>query len=147
MKSDVRLVGAVMFGLILPMVGCRGDDGESSQTASDENGVTPTTGGTAATSATAPATTAGASPEESSPAEDSGPSGTLVVGLERDPERLDPNFARHVVAESVGQALFDALIMVDLDGELVPGLAESYEFTDDLTLEFVLREGVTLPQR
>ena len=70
-----------------------------------------------------------------------------MVGLERDPERLDPNFARHVVAESVGQALFDALIMVDLDGELVPGLAESYEFTDDLTLEFVLREGVTLSQR
>ena len=64
-----------------------------------------------------------------------------MVGLERDPERLDPNFARHVVAESVGQALFDSLIVVDLDGELVPGLAESYEFTDDLTLEFVLREG------
>ena len=136
-------MGVVMFGLILPMVGCRDDGGESTQAASDETEVAPTTGGTGATSATTPATTAGASPEESAPADDSAPSGTLVVGLERDPELLDPNFARHVVAESVGQALFDALVMVDLDGELVPGLAESYEYLDDLTLEFVLREGIS----
>ena len=58
---------------------------------------------TAATSATTPATTAGASPEESAPADDSAPSGTLVVGLERDPELLDPNFARHVVADRSGK--------------------------------------------
>ena len=70
-----------------------------------------------------------------------------MVGLERDPELLDPNFARHVVAESVGQALFDALIMVDLDGELVPGLAESYEFTRRSYIGICLAGGGQLSQR
>jgi len=39
--------------------------------------------------------------------------------------------------------LFDTLIYKDADsGEIVPALAESYEFLDDDTIRFVIREGV-----
>ena len=51
MKSRVQLAAVLLFGLMLPMVGCGDDDGESSPAASDETEDTPTTGGTAATTA------------------------------------------------------------------------------------------------
>jgi peptide/nickel transport system substrate-binding protein len=70
------------------------------------------------------------------------PEGELVVALDRDPDRMDPNYATHDMARSINQALFDSLIAVGEGGELVPSLAESYEFPDDQTVSFALRQGV-----
>jgi peptide/nickel transport system substrate-binding protein len=70
------------------------------------------------------------------------PSGTLIVGIDRDPERMDPNFARNTAADTVKQAIFDPLVHEDVDGTLVPALAVEYTFTDDVTLDMTLREGV-----
>lgn len=72
-----------------------------------------------------------------------GASGTLIVALGEDPERLDPNFSRDVWAETVNQALFDPLIFQDSAGNYVPSLATEWSFPDDLTIAFTLREGVT----
>lgn len=66
---------------------------------------------------------------------------TLVVAFDRDPARIDPFHADNYTARSIGQSMFDGLLMI-VDGEVVPVLAESVEFPDDETIVFELREGV-----
>ena len=72
----------------------------------------------------------------------SGLSGTLTVGLSIDAESMDPYLVKQVAGEGVSKAMFDNLIERDFDGNLVPGLATSWTFVDDKTIEFKLREGV-----
>src|SRR5699024_3990865 len=43
---------------------------------------------------------------------------------------------------TVATSVFEGLVDRDLDLELQPGLAEEWEYLDDKTLEFKLREGV-----
>ncbi len=74
--------------------------------------------------------------------EDTAVSDTLVIALDRDPQRLDPNFARSVEAETTSQSLYDPLINLDLSGAPVPSLASSWSFPDDLTMTLELRQGV-----
>ena len=67
----------------------------------------------------------------------------LVYGLTLTPSGIDP----HVNASSeLGiplTSVYDTLVWQDLDGEFVPGLAESWEISDDgLTYTFHLRHGV-----
>lgn len=69
--------------------------------------------------------------------------GTLTVGLSADAESMDPFFVNQAAGWSVVHALFDHLIERDFEGNLVPGLAESWTVVDDMTLEFHLRQGVT----
>ena len=94
----------------------------------------------AAEAAAAAAAEAAAEPE--APAE-TGPSGTLRVAVDRDPENLDPNFAKQIIAETFSQAVFDSLITFSYEGEFIPLLASEFAFTSDTTLEFWLREGIT----
>ena len=98
----------------------------------------------AAAEAEAAAEAAAAAPavEPEEPAE-AGPSGTLRVAVDRDPENLDPNFAKQIIAETFSQAVFDSLITFSYEGEFIPLLASEFAFTSDTTLEFWLREGVT----
>ena len=67
---------------------------------------------------------------------------TLVIALDRDPQRLDPNFVRSVEAETTSQSLYDSLIALDLSGAPVPSLAVDWSFPDDLTMTLELRQGV-----
>ena len=67
---------------------------------------------------------------------------TLVIALDRDPQRLDPNFVRSVEAETTSQSLYDSLIALDLSGAPVPSLAVDWSFPDDLTMMLELRQGV-----
>ena len=69
-------------------------------------------------------------------------SDTLVIALDRDPQRLDPNFVRSVEAETTSQSLYDPLINLGLSGAPVPSLASSWSFPDDLTMTLELRQGV-----
>ncbi len=80
--------------------------------------------------------------EPAAPAEE-GPSGTLRVAVDRDPENLDPNFAKQIIAETFSQAVFDSLITFSYEGDFIPLLASEFAFTSDTTLEFWLREGIT----
>ena len=80
--------------------------------------------------------------EPEAPAEE-GPSGTLRVAVDRDPENLDPNFAKQIIAETFSQAVFDSLITFSYEGDFIPLLASEFAFTSDTTLEFWLREGIT----
>src|SRR5918997_3723324 len=71
------------------------------------------------------------------------PPGTLFVALEAEPPELDPNLSSAYVDRQVMASLYDKLVDIDEQGEIVPMLAESYEVSDDeLVYTFHLREGV-----
>ena len=68
---------------------------------------------------------------------------TLNVAFTDEPEPLDSYKIAGRQGLILARHIFDGLLYKDLDtGEIVPALAESWEFTDDLTMEFVLRQGV-----
>src|SRR5215212_8513656 len=71
------------------------------------------------------------------------PPGTLYVALEAEPPELDPNLSSAYVDRQVMASLYDKLVDIDQDGEIVPMLAESYDVSDDdLVYTFHLREGI-----
>jgi len=74
------------------------------------------------------------------------PAGELTIVLPRSLESLDPHGA-HSVEEATAVVLsmvLDTLIKRDPGtGDLIPGLATSWEATSDTAWQFTLREGVT----
>ena len=71
------------------------------------------------------------------------PPGTLEVALEAEPPELDPNLSSAYVDRQVMASIYDRLVDIDENGEIVPMLAESYEVSDDgLEYTFKLRQGV-----
>src|SRR5215475_8333915 len=65
---------------------------------------------------------------------------TLVLGA--DPGNLDPHLTSLSVTLEVDRFLYDSLVNIDPSGNLVPGLAASFEGTTT-TAKYVLRKGVT----
>jgi len=72
-----------------------------------------------------------------------GPS--VSLGMQLEPPMLDPTAgAAAAIDEVVYANVFEGLTRFAPDGSIVPGLAESWEISDDgLTYTFHLREGVT----
>ena len=79
---------------------------------------------------------------------DSGDSGAaaekqLVVQVGPNPETLDPALNSAVDGANTILHLFEGLLIVDKDGQLAPGQAESWETSEDgLTWTFHLRDGL-----
>ena len=72
------------------------------------------------------------------------PGGEIVVGLNLEPDNLDPAVTPYAVSHSVMMNIFDTLVWRANDGSFLPGLAESWEVSDDgKAYTFTLREGVT----
>jgi peptide/nickel transport system substrate-binding protein len=72
------------------------------------------------------------------------PGGVLNVGLQADPTTLDPTQAGLTAIWKVIEHVYDTLVRVDPELTPVPGLAESWEISEDgLTYTFKLRSGVT----
>lgn len=70
--------------------------------------------------------------------------GALVVGVTSDPDTLFPWKATQFQSVNVLQNIYGTLTEFDQDLNVVPGLAESWNVSDDgLTLTFTLRNGVT----
>ncbi|WP_420012456.1 ABC transporter substrate-binding protein [Tateyamaria sp.] len=69
----------------------------------------------------------------------------ITVALQLEPPHLDPTSAAAGAIDSVLYSnVFEGLTRFTGDGAIVPGLAESWEISDDgLTYTFTLREGVT----
>jgi peptide/nickel transport system substrate-binding protein len=68
---------------------------------------------------------------------------TLNIGLQEDPDALDPTLARTFVGRIVFMGLCDKLIDYDAELNLVPQLAESWETSaDGRQVTFRLRPGV-----
>ncbi len=67
---------------------------------------------------------------------------TLNVGLCADPMNLDPNDNNSQNVHRVKTQIYETLVARDPDGNLVGGLAESWEWEDDQTILFHIRQGV-----
>ena len=68
----------------------------------------------------------------------------LRIGLQEDPDVLDPDQSRTFVGRIVYASLCDKLVDITPDLEIVPMLAESWSWSDDgLALTMKLRPGVT----
>ncbi|MEZ5824100.1 MAG: ABC transporter substrate-binding protein [Geminicoccaceae bacterium] len=68
----------------------------------------------------------------------------LRIGLQEDPDVLDPDQSRTFVGRIVYASLCDKLVDITPDLEIVPQLATGWEWSDDgLSLTMTLREGVT----
>ncbi|WP_293778690.1 ABC transporter substrate-binding protein [uncultured Oxalicibacterium sp.] len=67
---------------------------------------------------------------------------SLRIGLAADVSSLDPHYLN--IAPNVGMSahFFDALVNIDANGQLIPGLATAWRAVDATTWEFTLRRGV-----
>src|SRR5439155_1041020 len=69
--------------------------------------------------------------------------GTLRVGLNADPPNMDPHQSTAAVDRQVFQNLYDKLVDINQNLEIVPMLATSWQITDGgRTYTFKLRQGV-----
>jgi peptide/nickel transport system substrate-binding protein len=67
----------------------------------------------------------------------------MRIGLQEDPDVLDPDQSRTFVGRIVYASLCDKLVDITPDLEIVPQLATGWEWSDDgLSLTMTLREGV-----
>lgn len=62
--------------------------------------------------------------------------------LSASPSTLDPQYADEVGAQTVINNIFEGLVRFSAEGEIIPGIAESWSVSEDgLTYTFKLREG------
>lgn len=76
----------------------------------------------------------------SSPA--SPPPNVLRIGMETEPQHLDPRYALDVASYRAIQLLYNGLVRLDARARIVPDLATSWETPDATTYIFHLRPGV-----
>ncbi|KJZ30072.1 ABC transporter substrate-binding protein, partial [Paracoccus sp. S4493] len=66
----------------------------------------------------------------------------LRIGLNEDPDSLDPAQSRTFVSSLVYESLRDRLLNTNADMEIIPELATGWAWSDDgRTLTLTLREG------
>ncbi len=66
----------------------------------------------------------------------------LKIALSADVSSLDPHYLNIAPNIAFSSHIFDALVNVDANGKLVPGLATSWRAVDATTWEFKLRRDV-----
>lgn len=112
------------FTLALVLAACGGDDKEDSSSNTGDTGSENTDSGKT---------------EENTEAS----GGDLIIAELSDAQSLDPHGSNDVSSSNVQSNLYETLVNRDANGELVPGLAESWTQVDELTWEFKLKQGVT----
>lgn len=71
------------------------------------------------------------------------PSGTLIVGIEEASGNFNPLYYSSAYDGFTVDMIFQGLITLDKDGEYVPDVAESWEFSEDeLSITFKMREDI-----
>jgi peptide/nickel transport system substrate-binding protein len=69
--------------------------------------------------------------------------GSITVGITQELDGLDPHKALSAGTKEVLFNIFEGLVKLDKDGNLVPAVAESYQISEDgMVYTFTLREGV-----
>jgi peptide/nickel transport system substrate-binding protein len=72
-----------------------------------------------------------------------GNAGELTIGVNGDPHIWDPIDTFLLSWSNVSTSVFEGLVKRDINLKIGPGLAESWEYKDDKTIIFKLRQGVT----
>lgn len=65
----------------------------------------------------------------------------LVVGIEAEPERLDPLTIKNPKTFLIAWQIYEGLLSLDKSGEVAPGLADQWSTTDNLVWRFHIRSG------
>lgn len=65
----------------------------------------------------------------------------LKLALSSSPSSMDPQFHNLAANQNVSQNMFDALVRMDPDSRIIPGLAESWTRVNDTTWDFHLRDA------
>lgn len=138
-----KVVSSIL-ALMLVAAACGGDDG----TSDDDTGSADPAGETTDSSADGAGTNADADSDTATDADegtdDTDSAGTLVVGRAADLDILDPHLATAFSSVQSLELVYDTLLSLGPDLAVGPGLAESWEFSDDgLTLTMQLRSGVS----
>lgn len=69
--------------------------------------------------------------------------GTLIMGIRRDIEIMNPLVRTRSTEQSIRDLMFESLLAIDRKGEIQPNLAESWEISQDgIVYTFKLRKGV-----
>ena len=69
------------------------------------------------------------------------------INMESEPDNLDPWLSAASDTEAVFHNVFEGLVLFDETGALTPGLAESWDISDDgLTYTFSFKRRRNLPQ-
>lgn len=66
----------------------------------------------------------------------------IAIGVPGDPQNWDPIATFLLDWSTIATSVFEGLVDRTIDLEIQPGLAEEWEYIDDNTLQFKLREGV-----
>ncbi len=81
-------------------------------------------------------------PVDEAPEAEGEAGGDLVIATLSDAVALDPHGSNDVPSSNVAFNIYESLVVFDRDSELQPLLATEWEALDDLTWQFILREGV-----
>lgn len=69
--------------------------------------------------------------------------GTLNIGYPTQPVTLDAHVSSNTAVKDISREIYEQLVTLDKDAQVIPLLAESYEISDDkLSYTFHLRQGV-----
>ena len=119
------LASVLAAGMVLSLAGC-GSTGSSAATG---------TGETSSEAATSESAAAGESVYNTD-------TSTLYLSIASEPDRLDPHLNSTVDGAVLAVNSFVGLLTYDSEGNLAPGIAESWEESEDgLTYTFYLRES------
>ena len=66
----------------------------------------------------------------------------IVVSQGSKPKSLDPNMYNEIPALTITEQIFNTLLKVDENGNIVPELAESFEYVSPTELVIKIRQGV-----
>ncbi|MFC0560273.1 glutathione ABC transporter substrate-binding protein [Halalkalibacter alkalisediminis] len=89
-----------------------------------------------------PAPTDEAGEETTDGATEGAEGGDLVIATLSDAVSLDPHGSNDVPSGNVATNIYETLVYYDENMQIQEGLAESWEQVDELTLKFVLKEGI-----
>ena len=132
-KRILSLVLALTL-MVAAFAGCGGNGGSSSE------------GSSTSSSASAGDSSASSSSEaeSSETAESNGEETVVRMNIGSEPDSLDPWQSAASDTEAIMHNVFEGLCLYDENGEIIPGLAESWDISEDgLTYTFHLRQGVT----
>lgn len=68
--------------------------------------------------------------------------GDLILAVASEASTLDPAGSNDVPSTNVQFNIYESLVKKDLENNIIPGLAKSWQNIDDRTIEFKLQEGV-----
>ncbi|KIY20596.1 MULTISPECIES: ABC transporter substrate-binding protein [Mesobacillus] len=113
MKKWLSLI-SLIFSLMLVLAACSGGGEESSTNEKSDS--------------------------RENPAKDRG--NEIIIGVSGEPQNWDPIDTFLLDWSTIATSVFEGLVDRNLNLEIQPGLAESWEYLDDQTLQFKLRQGV-----